>query len=75
LLLPLGLIGFLEVFIDRTALVVGRVISIVENTPDITRAFLARALACRVITSTFHTPRFEVAKNLGVPVSLTIGRM
>jgi hypothetical protein len=34
---------FLEVIIDRRALV-GRVISIAEDTPDITRAFLARAL-------------------------------
>jgi hypothetical protein len=70
-----GLIVFLEIFIDCTALVVGRVISIAENTLDITRAFLARAFACRVITSTFHTPRLEVAKILGVPVSLTIGTL
>jgi hypothetical protein len=35
---------FLEVLIDCTALVVGRVISIAEDTPDIARAFLVRAL-------------------------------
>jgi hypothetical protein len=31
---------FLEVLINRTSLVVGRVISITKDTPDITRAFL-----------------------------------
>jgi hypothetical protein len=31
---------FLQVFIDRTSLVVGWVISIAEDTPDITRSFL-----------------------------------
>jgi hypothetical protein len=50
-------------------------ISIAEGTPDFTRAFLVRALARRVVTSTFHTPRLEVAKILGVPVSLTIGTL
>jgi hypothetical protein len=33
------------------------------------------ALARRVVASTFHTPRLEVAKVLGVPISLTIGTL
>jgi hypothetical protein len=35
---------FLDVLIDRTALVVGCMISIPKDTPDITIEFLARAL-------------------------------
>jgi hypothetical protein len=62
-----GWIGFLEVPIDRTALVVGRVISITKDTPNVTRAFLSRALTRWVVTITFYTPRFEVAKVLVCP--------
>jgi hypothetical protein len=66
---------FLEVFIERTILVVGRVIFIAENTPHIPRALLARTLARRVVTSTFHTPRLEKAIVLVVPISLTNGTL
>jgi hypothetical protein len=65
----------LEALVDRTALVVGRVISIAEDTPDIARAFLARALTHRVVTSTFYTPRLEVAKVRSVSIALTIGTL
>jgi predicted benzoate:H+ symporter BenE len=67
---PKGLVGFLQVFIDRTSLVVGRVISIAEGTLDITRA-----LARRVATSAFHASWFEVEKILGVRIPLTVGTL
>jgi hypothetical protein len=51
------------------------VISITEYPPDITRAFLVRALSRRVATSAFHVPRLEVAKILDVAVSLTTGTL
>jgi hypothetical protein len=60
---------FLQVFIDHISLVVGWVISIAE---DITRLFLARALACRVVTIAFRASWFEVANILSVPISLTV---
>jgi hypothetical protein len=69
----LGVDRFLGRLYRPTTPVVGGVISITEDTPDITRAFLARTLAHGVVTSTFHTLRLEVEKNFGVPVSLTIG--
>jgi hypothetical protein len=63
---------FFKFFIDRATLVVGRVITFAEYTPDSTRAFLPRALTRRMVASAFYAPRLEVAKVLGVPISLAI---
>jgi hypothetical protein len=65
----------LEVFLDRTSLIVGRVIDVAEDTPYSTRAFLTWALASRVVTSAFNASGLEVTKIFGVPITLTVGTL
>jgi hypothetical protein len=64
---------FLEILIDCTALVVGKVISITKDTPNVTRVFLSRAVTRWVVISTFYTPRLEVANVFSMPTTLTVG--
>jgi hypothetical protein len=47
----------LQALVDRTALVIGGVVAITENTADCTRTVLALAMECQVITGAFDAMR------------------
>jgi hypothetical protein len=46
--------------VDRTSLVIRRIISITGNTSDIIRSFFSVALVCHVATCAFGASRFEI---------------
>jgi hypothetical protein len=60
------------VLVDRTSLVIHRMISTTEDTSDITRSFFSVALVCQMVTRTFYASWFEMAITFGVPISLTV---
>jgi hypothetical protein len=57
-----GWVDFLlKILVDHASLVIPRIISVTEDTPNITRSFFMLALDCGMITSTFDATWFKVA--------------
>jgi hypothetical protein len=50
-------------------------VSSTQNTSDITRSFFPVSLVCGVVVCAFYASWLEVAKILGVPISLTFSTL
>jgi hypothetical protein len=60
----------LYLLLDRTSLVIRRMISTKEDTSDIIRFFFSVALSCQVVICAFDASWFEMAIIFGVPISV-----
>jgi hypothetical protein len=51
------------------------IISVIEDTSDITRSISSVSLVCQMVTCAFDASQFEMAVISGVPISLTVCRL
>jgi hypothetical protein len=65
----------LQVLVDRTALVIGGVFAITENTADCTRTVLSLAMEGQVVTGAFDATRMSVAVVFCVLIALAISAL
>jgi hypothetical protein len=65
----------LQVLVDRTALVIGWMVTITENTVDCTRTVLSLAMEGQVITGAFDATWMQVAVVFCVPTALAISAL